>query len=166
LGSFAHEWGHALDYFLGGYFDQDKTSMALSYGQKVITAPSGWTNYERINFKKGSYRWIMREILATIIFSERGKKFTPYYGRLVKKVRESPIMGTYWIRTNELFARVFEQYVHSKLDNIGIKKGILVKKKYKFEGGTQVYVNPVILKKVKPLMDSLLKKAQSDLRTE
>lgn len=162
--SFAHEWGHAVDYFLGTYFDQSTESRAITYGRMVILNKKNWSIYDRINLEKGSYRWLAREILAVIMWSKRGSTYSSYYARLLKRMKDDESFGEYWIRTNELFARVFEQYVHLKLQGIGIRKGFLVKNKYSLPGGFNVYVSPEQLKKIVPFLDKIMAKMKADIK--
>ena len=167
--SFAHEWGHALDYFLGTYIDQHSGSRALTFGNKVIGSATSWKPYEQMQFAEGSYRFIVREILATILFSKRGKTWSPYMAKLIKNVNEGIYMGDYWLRFNEIFARTFEQYVSYKAKGKKLKNSFLTKPKYsRVENGKSVnswnpYLNPELLKKVAPLFDQLLAKAAKEI---
>lgn len=167
--SFAHEWGHALDYFLGTYLDQRPDSRALSLGNKVVGSINSWKHFENLKLEKGSYRWIMREILAAILFSERGKTWSPYYAGMRKAIEQNPFMGTYWLRLNELFARCFEQYVSLKAKGKNLKNSFLTKEKYTREelGRKRENFNPYMniehLKRVEPWIDKLLKKATKDI---
>jgi Large polyvalent protein-associated domain 1 len=163
MASFAHEWGHAIDYFLGTYIDQHSASRALSFGDIVFTSVKDWSLYERISFQKGSHRWLMREILSVILFSKRGSTFSAFYSRLLLALKKDDQFGEYYLRANELFARVFEQYVHFKLQGIGIRKGFLVKKKYHKPGTFNIYVTPEQLKRIVPLIDKLISGMKSDL---
>jgi hypothetical protein len=166
LGSFDHEWGHALDYFLGTYVDQHKDSRALSFGAQVIMSTRKWAEYEKINLPKGSFRYLMRNILAAIMFTERGKTFSPYYARLVKEVKSSESgFGEYWIRCNELFARSWEQYMDYKLTQKKLNKGFFETRKFDdySVGDLRPYLNASELKKVIPLFDTLVKKFASEI---
>jgi len=159
IGSFAHEWGHALDYYLGTYVDQSRESRALTYGPMVIKTKTGWSVYDRLTFPKDSPRYIAREILASIMWHKRGQKFSPYYRKLLLQVERNPLMGDYWLRCNELFARAFEQYVSKKITGMGVRKNVLVHGKY-WKEGFSVYLSPEQLAKVTPLFDKLISKVR------
>ena len=168
LGFFTHEWGHALDYFLGSFVDQAKDSRALTNGRILILDEKDWKAYDSLALPKGSYRWIVRELLASIIYEKRGTEFTPYYQKLLDKVKESTKFGEYWIRNNELFARAWEQYIDEIMTAKKLNKGLFTSRDfYKYEkAGIPAYMKPDHLKKVKPWFDMLVKKFAADIKTK
>lgn len=144
VGSFAHEYGHALDYWIGGFFDQEPLQYALSGGTSTRTAP----DIERM--KKKTPRGITEKLLARIIFKRIGKKpvFTHYY----KTLREITEGKEYWYQRNELFARAFEQYIAFKMSKAGSANAFLHKLKYDH----RVYMDYELLTQVAPLFDQLM----------
>lgn len=144
-GSFAHEYGHALDYFFGGYVDQDKDHFALTQGDRTRTKP------DAALMKENSMRGITERLLHTMIWAKVGEQ-TGYYKKLKERVEEKKL-SSYWIRRNELFARAFEQYIGYQLKQKGIENSFLHKAKYEH----WVYMDQLLLKKVIPHFDTLMK---------
>ena len=139
LGSFAHEYGHALDYFFGGFIHQEPSSFALSGGVSIATR----------NIKKypaGTLRDLMNKVLDTAIWEKPGKH-TKSYERFGK------IGSDYWYQRNEIFARVFEHWVHHQLAKKKINNIFLTKRKYE----DYRYLVPADFKRVLPHMNRLIK---------
>ncbi|HMT36897.1 MAG TPA: hypothetical protein PKC41_13635, partial [Chitinophagaceae bacterium] len=63
----------------------------------------------------------------------------------------------YFVRRNEIFARLFEQYISYKLQKINIYNKFLCVTKY----DRRIYMKPDELKKVIPLFDLLLQKIRA-----
>lgn len=145
VGSLAHEYGHALDYFFGGYVDQDRNHFALSRGSSISTLP----DWELM--KRKSLRGQMETLLYAIIWKEKGKP-SEYYLRLKDYLKRNGIKSTYYLRRNEIFARFFEQYIGYKLAQKGVQNKLLHKQKYT----RAVYLPPNDLKRVVPIMDKML----------
>lgn len=122
IGSFAHEYGHAIDYFGGTYAGKD-SSGALSQGRSTRTQP------DEILMKDTSINGLMEKLLYKIIWDKSGKKFSPYYLRVLKKAGKGKL-GKYWKQRNEIFARAFEVYVHCKMHRKKTKNVFLAKTKY------------------------------------
>ncbi len=141
FGVFTHEYGHALDYFFGTYIDQDATSLALSYGHKTgVIALDG--------FEKTSMRYLMNDLVNDIIQN------TELLQRLDKNVGRE---NDYWYRRNEIFARMFEQSIHTVLDS---KNDFLVNNKYE----DFCYLTKNEYLKVVPKMKSFLDKIKPYLK--
>lgn len=88
-GSLAHEWGHAIDYNLGRYIDQNKDYSFLTGGHSVAAIlPKNTSAQLRM--------W------ANAVVDEA--KATPSYKRIEKA-------DEYWHRRAEVWARFMEQYV-------------------------------------------------------
>lgn len=140
MGTFAHEYGHSLDYFFGTYIDQDKSSRSLSLGSSTSTKlnPTDW--------KAGSLRFLMAKLMDSIIYKKPGEN-SAFYKNLKEKAT-SP----YWIQHNEMFARAFEQYVAFKLEKADIKNILL--NKYKYD--RWMYMQDADLKRVIPHMEKLI----------
>lgn len=139
LGSFAHEYGHALDYFYGGHIHQDPASFALSGGQSTATRQID-------KFPAGTLRDLMNKVLMAIIWESPGKKSASYE-------QFAKIGGSYWIERTEMFARAFEQWTHHQLAQKAIKNIFLTKSKYI----TRAYLKPADFHRVLPHMNKLVK---------
>ena len=103
--SFAHEYAHALDYFLGMHYDQSKKYDYLSGGHATLNSLKDNIGGELRTVTVG----IVREAAAQMEAALGVKKFED----LLKE-------GDYWYRPNEIFARSFEAwvaYVFSKVDD-------------------------------------------------
>lgn len=103
--SFAHEYAHALDYFLGMHYDQSKKFNYLSGGH----AP--------LNSLKDNVGGELRRVTVEIV-REAARQFETALG--VKKFDDLLKEVDYWYRPNEIFARSFEAwvaYVFSKVDD-------------------------------------------------
>ncbi len=87
-GTLAHEYGHALDYNIGGLVDQNKRYWALSGGRSM----SRWLD----DNTGGACRLLMRQLISEI-------KDTDSFARLKKA-------SDYWHYNTEVFARYFEQW--------------------------------------------------------
>ncbi len=146
VGSFAHEYGHAIDYFAGAYIDKHRTEFALSNGRSTSTA------FDERLAQKNTPRGCMELLLHKIIWKDKGKHST-YYKRLERTLKRSKSKGEYWKRRNELFARIFEQYIGYKLKRKGHYNYFLSKAKYP----NSVYMTDSELKRVTPYMDKLIK---------
>lgn len=91
-GSLAHEWGHALDYYI-----------AQTTGKGEVFATDAWNGM--------SY---MHDVMQTIKYKD-GKR-TEYYNNAVRlDERYSKAGQGYWQSDVELFARAFASYIHDKL---------------------------------------------------
>jgi len=138
FGSFAHEFGHALDYYFGGFIDQSKDSFSLSGGSSFV----GKVNYE----KPGTLRFLMIDLLQSIRYIDGG----PSESYLMLSKQKA---GTeYWFRSTEIFARAFEQYVHYKLRSRKITNTFLTKNKYE----DSVYLTDKDFKRILPKMEKLI----------
>lgn len=87
-GTLAHEYGHALDYNIGGLVDQNKRYWALSGGRSMAR----WLD----DNTGGTCRLLMRQLISEI-------KDTDSFARLKKA-------SDYWHYNTEVFARYFEQW--------------------------------------------------------
>lgn len=151
-GALAHEYGHALDYFFGGYVEQDKDHFSLTQGRSTRTQ----INPNLID--KQSMRGETERLLATMIWKKgaqerdpRNGQRTDYYSKLFSMVVDKNL-GDYWLRRNELFARAFEQYISFKMKQKGIKNTFLHQEKYEW----WAYMDEALLKKVAKHFDRLI----------
>jgi hypothetical protein len=104
-GTLAHEYGHALDFNLGRYIDQNKLYSALSGGSSVARTLESNTG--------GQLRYWTNKIVDAV-------KATDSFKRLDKA-------GDYWRERTEVFARTFEQYVCYALKTEGLTNQFLTK---------------------------------------
>jgi hypothetical protein len=139
VGALAHEYGHFLDYFFGANYEPNSSIYALTDGRS--------TSRTRIKYLASQkMRIIVEDILEQAYWTGPGKP-SAYYQRIRKVTEEA-----YWVRRNEIFARLFEQYIGYKLDKVGINNSFLNNQKY----NNIFYYNPKELQKVVPLFDALI----------
>lgn len=115
-GSLAHEYGHAIDYYFGTYREPMLKVASLSYGR---------TTQAIVPVEKLPPVRMQMNVLINAINSTNGETKSAYRKRL-----EDNIPGDYIIRRNEIFARVFEQYIFYKLKQKGIANSFLHDTKY------------------------------------
>ena len=139
FGSLAHEYGHALDYFFGMHIDQHPQYTSLVGGRTTMQ------HLEIAN--GGQLRKLANDLINAVIRDEKGESAS------YKEWRSRVGSNEYWFRRNEIFARVFEQWVRAQLSKKGITNTFLSKKKY--DGG--VYLTIADFKRVSPLIDKLIK---------
>jgi hypothetical protein len=146
IGSFAHEYGHALDYVFGGYIEADPsgTYRSLTNG--------GSTSHNPVLGKPSTMRHLANTLIHSLMY-DKPDQYTPFYATLKKAVNEK-ILGDYYIRHNEMFARTFETYIQLKLRKNGITNTFLTKRKY----DNEVYPDPALMKKITPIFDKLIKR--------
>lgn len=155
MGSFAHEYGHFLDYFFGTNSEPVKGKYSLTEGGSTASV-----NYKpEYSPKLNPMNYQMSKVINTIIFADVEKRvLSPYYRLLLNKVGES----AYFFRHNELFARAFEVWVHVKCKEKGIRNLFL--SKYKYE--SFLYVQGPKWKKVEKEIDILIQMMQTGLATK
>lgn len=139
--SLAHEYGHALDYYFGGYIDQHPKIFSLSGG--TLTA-----HYLPLDlFKTGSIRYLMNDLINTInTVVVNGKR---EYSSSFLCIKDA---DDYWRHRTEIFARFFEKYVQYKLNKKGISNTFLAKEKYE----RKIYVNRIDFNRALPKMEKLI----------
>lgn len=118
FGSFAHEYGHAIDYFFGGHIERSSSTVSLSGGSSTATL------IDLKDYKAGSLRYMMADLLKSIIWVKDGQK-SESYQRLSQKADSD-----YWFRHTEIFARTFEQFVQYELAKNKVVNVFLTKSKY------------------------------------
>lgn len=144
VGSFAHEYGHFLDYFFGSRVETNTKAYALSDGRS--------TDPRRIAYdpKKYPMRLLMEDIMEKAYWNKNKQEDSAYVKRIKKAVRGHYL--DYFLRRNEIFARLFEQYISFKLGELKIQNIFLTKTKYH----SLQYMTPIEMKAVIPLFDKLL----------
>ncbi|MBA2612948.1 MAG: hypothetical protein H0U95_13325 [Bacteroidetes bacterium] len=143
VGSFAHEYGHALDYFGGTFAERGKTD-ALSDGRSLRIRT------DKKQLQKNTLRGLMERLLNKIIWSGENKH-SAYFLRLKSK-QKSLKLTDYYFRRNELFARAFESYVHYKMAKKRYKNIFLAETKY----DSKIYLTPQEIKKIEPDFDAFI----------
>lgn len=142
IGAFAHEYAHFIDYYIGQYYELKAGSIALTEGRSL--------NRKVINVK--GMRGIVENILQAAFWKVPNSKESDFYKRI-----EATSDNDYYYRRNEIFARLFEQYIAHKLQKNGIYNKFLSETKYH----KSIYMTPPELKKVIPMFDSLVTKIRA-----
>jgi len=140
VGSFAHEYGHFLDFFFGSRVE---TTTIYSLSDGSSTSPT------RIKYDKKKFpiRYAMEDLLEVAYWDASKKKPSTFLKR-IKDYSNKP----YFVQRAEIFARLFEQYIAYKLKQNGIANSFLTSTKYT----RVVYMTPTELKRVVPYFDRLL----------
>lgn len=143
VGSFAHEYGHALDYFGGTYIEKHKTG-ALSDGRSLRIRT------DKALIKKESVSGLMERLLDKIIWS--GKEVHSSYFKRLKSAQNKYNLSDYYFRRNELFARAFEVYIHYKMQKKKYRNIFLAETKY----DSDVYLTLVEMRSLEKHFDALI----------
>jgi hypothetical protein len=178
FGSLAHEYGHFLDYYFGR--KEKGGSAALSGGIRTLPSidlkksslihKNFYQNkiaeffIQNILVDKTPLRRAFFELYWHIFFKidKYGAAQAPsnYYYRLYEY---ATFAGSYWIRLNEIWARLFEVYINYKLYKKGIVNKLLVKDgkgKYAAENKgrakSDVYLTYSELEKVLPQIEKII----------
>jgi hypothetical protein len=141
MGSFAHEYGHALDFFGGTYLEKH-SSGALSDGRSLRVRP------DKALMKKTTLGALMERLLYKIIWKD-DKTHSDYYRRLSSKKTN---LTDYYFRRAEIFARAFESYVHFKMAKKRFKNIFLAETKY----DPRMYLTPQEMKKLEKDFDAVI----------
>ena len=144
-GSLAHEYGHFLDYTFAVLLRNGKTS-SLTCGRSTRMMVTDSEN-------PGTLHSVMNELINSL--NVQKGKVTPFRERLNRVTGA----GDYFVRRNEIFARVFEQYIFLKLQRAGVKNHFLHDTKYQ----SRVYLTGSELERVVPLLDKLVKSMRNTL---
>jgi len=140
IGSLAHEYGHALDYFFGQYVSK---SVSLSGGDRT------YTHFTKEQLTKGDKLVQgMNRVINACIWDKKKKGWSDYYKNLKLQFEGKE----YWFRHNEIWARLFEQYVGYCLKKKHIDNFFLAKLKYE----AKQYLPAHDFKRVYPLIRQLL----------
>lgn len=131
-GSLAHEYGHAIDYNFGRYIDQHKTHSALSGGSMSARKPL-------LDNVGSTLRALVNEIVDYPFTLERVD------------------WEDYWGQRNEVFARLFEEYVAYRLDKIQRKNLYLSKSLRDVYYKRSVYLTEAEFKPLIPKFNALVK---------
>lgn len=167
-GSLAHEYGHAIDYICGEFFTKYDT--ALSGGRLTLTSFQN-ENRARLNFDYAVLKPKRNELQEAFItafesFLFTGKDYDKPSGFYRRVYTFGEKRGEYWMRLNEIWARIFETYIAYKLSKQGIVNKVLVrdgKGKYRNELKNQarnVYPTFGEMQKNVRKMDNFIKQIQ------
>lgn len=151
-GALAHEYGHFLDYVFGEKIAASTKGVALS-GARTL-------RMDRLNTSNAHpLRVAMDDVLEQIIWQDPEEKVkSSYYTRLEETLSKDS--QDYWFRRNELFARIWEQFIQVKLKQKGIKNLFLNTTKY----NEKVYMTRTELNKVIPKIDHLLELMRGEFK--
>ncbi len=109
IGAMAHEYGHALDYSLGAYIDQNEEYTALSGGESTAAV-----------LEKNTGGQLRCQVNKIVDFVKQSDSYT-------RMRKEEQFAGEYWARRTEVFARLYEQYICYKLMKAGKQNLYLTK---------------------------------------
>ena len=177
FGSLAHEYGHFLDYHFGR--KEKGGSAALSGGIRTLPPidikKTSLKNKDAIitriyeNFKNNIFvdgtplRNAFFDLWTDLFFKWNNRKIVGLSNFYYRSYEYATYSGSYWIRYNEIWARLFEVYVNYKLYKKGIVNKLLVKDgkgKYaaenKGKAKSAVYVTYSELEKVLPQIEKII----------
>jgi hypothetical protein len=139
VGAFAHEYGHALDYF-GGLHVEKGDTFGLSRDENTDPRP------DPALMKKNTLRGLMEKLLFKICWRTPMHR-SNYYARLVTATQRK-----YFLQRNEIFARAFEIYVQYKLAKYKYKNVFLNSPKY----DTSIYLTLKEMQGIEKEFDALM----------
>lgn len=140
FGSFAHEYGHAIDNIISYY---TKTSQRFVSGGRSTRKRVDHSLLENGNWFEQQFE----QLLQQLFWEENGNKTTFH-----ENILEHP---EYWNRRNEVFARTFEAYVTYLMNEKGRVNHFLSDKSY----STKYYPSTKLLQKVEPILKAIVQGA-------
>ena len=146
VGAFAHEYGHALDYF-GGLHVEKGDTFGLSRDEVIDPRP------DPALMKKNTLRGLMEKLIFKICWKDAHNR-SNYFARLVKATQRK-----YYFQRNEIFARAFEIYVQYKLAKYKYKNTFLNFPKY----DTSFYLTLKEMQDIEKEFDALMKALKKHL---
>lgn len=138
IGSFAHEYGHFLDYYVGNFIEPVK-------GYQFLSGRSHSVSTKKVIYSNNYPLHLLCENIMQNIYQDKNGNRSRY----MKKISG---MGDYINMRQEIFARVFEQYVFEKLKSQKRVNKFLAKRKY----NRAVYLRPTELRILMPMIDQLM----------
>lgn len=139
IGAFAHEYGHFLDHIMCQKFEPWESEVYLS-------GPRGSVSRKRFIYPK---KYVLHNIMEDFFKEAFWTNGKPSNFDLRLKAQKSEYINS----RVEVFARVFEQYIHYKLNKVlGITNAFMTDTKYQ----TVVYMKQAELEKVIPILDKLI----------
>lgn len=121
-GSFAHEYGHALDYILAEKYTKENRSLSGG-AENLFSFKKPVEAYKHFNSvcKNGNdLQDNFKNCFEAFLFT-KGKP-TSFYKRVYMYAEKK---SDYWSRFNEIWARIFETYIAYKLYQKGVKDFVL-----------------------------------------
>lgn len=138
FGSFAHEYGHAIDNILSYY---TKTTQSFVSGGRTTRK---WVDQNILD--EGNYFEQQFELLLAKLFWNEDGTETSFHTNIDK-------LPEYWNRRNEVFARTFETYVFYLMQEKGISNNFLSDGYYP----TSHYPSEQLIDKVSPILKTIIK---------
>jgi hypothetical protein len=177
FGSLAHEYGHFLDYHFGR--KEKGGSAALSGGIRTLPSidlkKTSLKNKDAVikriveNFSANTYvdgsplRQAFFDLWLELFFKWNKGIIVGLSNFYYRSYEYATYAGSYWIRYNEIWARLFEVYINYKLYKKGVVNKLLVKDgkgKYaaenKGKAKSAVYVTYSELQKVLPQIEKII----------
>jgi hypothetical protein len=144
-GSFAHEYGHFIDFMFGYYVETDKDSAWLTGEHRTVarTIDKPSSNHKM--------RILMKDVFDTVLFNKDGSE-SQFSKRLDNYTH-------YINRRLEIWARIFEHYIAFKLKEMNITNRFLSKPVYRKE----YYLTGPEMAKVVPKIDLLIKEMRKNV---
>lgn len=163
VGSFGHEWAHALDFHLGRYVDKTTSLNFLSHvitGQ-MVNRQTHFTIREvpKERLAKAFFNLMLHIIYEKIPGTKNEYRYSKFYKPLYDRVQNGSGLGEYWIMKHELFARAFEVYLFYKSAEKRRQNPFLAKTKYK----AIFYSSKAHYQVWKPYMEEILKIAKTKI---
>jgi hypothetical protein len=164
IGTFCHEFGHALDYYAGMFVEpaphtvqpkQRKFWVALSFHKSIRVQPI------KELMEKNSLRGKMERLLSKIIWKKNRIEHSDYYKRVLTETKKAEENTEYWIQRNELFARAFEVYVFNKMKQKGWHNMFMLRYKY----DEPMYMTRMEFKSIEHEFDELIRALRSSIRS-
>ena len=103
LGSFAHEYGHFLDWYYGQIF---KTNAGTYWSETVY-------NFKKSELENKPENYCL-QIIDKLVNKPDGDR-TDYYMKMYEYSKSKKGFGDYWFRHTEIFARCFEKWLQLEL---------------------------------------------------
>ncbi len=155
IGTFCHEFGHALDYYAGMFVEPAPHTVndkELKYWISLSFHKSNRTKPIAELIRKNTLRGLMEKLLFKIIWKRSGE-YTEYYKRVIELAEKHSKNSGYWSQRNELFARAFEVYVINKMKQKGWFNIFLHHQKYE----SPMYLTTAEFKTVEREFDDLIR---------
>ena len=162
--SFAHEWGHALDFFLFSKLRAPKSyknqpAIPLTLWIKELRSTAGGKLF-KVPKKFAAVANAMADVVEALYIDPATGKPTEFH-----RTSFDYALGTrdpdYWIKAHEMFARAFEAYVAWKVDGAGGTTEFITKESRLYEKGAgerfeKTFPKDVERTRIFALMDNLI----------
>lgn len=144
--SFAHEYGHAIDYIGGEIYSKNPTIYSISNGHMTSTQPSNASTDE------------VRNLMCIVLDGVRTGARYPELEKFAMERRKYD----YWCNNTEIWARTFAQWVALECRKIGYDDTLL---SAAVDNGTVTNIPEKELVKLSPYISKLVKLCASFLNT-